>query len=111
MSGGVVVVLVAALAISLTNVAAPLVYEAGSNPQTIVVLRNLAFVLLCGLWLTARKHGTWPADSARWNSPKRSLPGCRLDKRRLTQTPLMCYNIMFWYLYGSVLGEGGERCS
>jgi drug/metabolite transporter (DMT)-like permease len=59
LSGGVVVVLLAALSISLTNVSAPLVYEAGGNPQTIIILRNLAFLLLCGLWLTASGRFRW----------------------------------------------------
>jgi drug/metabolite transporter (DMT)-like permease len=53
------VVLLAALSISLTNVAAPFVYQAGGNPQTILVLRNLAFLLLCGLWLKADGRFRW----------------------------------------------------
>ncbi len=52
-------VLLAALSISLTNVSAPLVYEAGGNPQTIVVLRNLAFLLICGLWLKTSGRFRW----------------------------------------------------
>jgi drug/metabolite transporter (DMT)-like permease len=59
LSAGVAVVLLAALAISLTNVAAPFVYEAGGNPQTIIVLRNLAFLLICGLWLKAGGRFRW----------------------------------------------------
>lgn len=53
------VVLLAALSISLTNVSAPFVYQAGGNPQTILVLRNLAFLLLCGLWLKAGGRFHW----------------------------------------------------
>ncbi|MDX1575797.1 MAG: hypothetical protein R3285_06370, partial [Kiloniellales bacterium] len=52
-------VLLAALSISLTNVAAPLVYEAGGNPPTIIVLRNLVFLLLCGTWLRASGRFRW----------------------------------------------------
>ena len=52
-------VLLAALSISLTNVSAPFVYEAGSNPQTIIILRNLAFLLLCGLWLKTSGRFRW----------------------------------------------------
>ncbi len=59
MSGGVALVLLAALSISLTNVSAPFVYEAGSNPQTIIILRNLAFLLLCGLWLKTSGRFRW----------------------------------------------------
>lgn len=59
MSGGVAVVLLAALSISLTNVAAPFVYDAGGNPQTILVLRNLTFLVLCGLWLKAGGRFRW----------------------------------------------------
>ena len=53
------VVLLAALSISLTNVSAPLVYEAGGNPPTIIVLRNLAFLVICGLWLKASGRFRW----------------------------------------------------
>lgn len=66
MSAGVVVVLVAALSISLTNVSAPLVYEAGGNPQTIIVLRNLAFLLICGTWLTASGRFRWLDRRGQW---------------------------------------------
>ena len=59
MSGGVALVLLAALSISLTNVSAPFVYEAGGNPQTIIILRNLAFLLLCGLWLKTSGRFRW----------------------------------------------------
>lgn len=59
MSAGVLVVLLSALAISLTNVAAPFVYEAGGNPQTIIVLRNLAFLVICGAWLKASGRFRW----------------------------------------------------
>ena len=59
MSGGVALVLLAALSISLTNVSAPFVYEAGGNPQTIIVLRNLAFLVICGLWLKASGRFRW----------------------------------------------------
>ena len=58
-SGGVALVLLAALCISLSNVAAPIVYRAGGNTQTILVLRNLGFLLLCGLWLRARGRFLW----------------------------------------------------
>jgi len=57
--GGVAVVLLAALSISLTNVSAPLVYEAGGNPPTIIVLRNVAFLVLCGAWLKASGRLRW----------------------------------------------------
>ena len=69
MSAGVAVVLIAALAISLTNVAAPLVYEAGGNPQTIVALRNLAFLAICGTWLRA-------SGRFRWNSSRKEGRSC-----------------------------------
>ncbi len=59
MSGGVALVLLAALSISLTNVSAPFVYDAGGNPQTIIILRNLAFLLLCGLWLKTSGRFRW----------------------------------------------------
>jgi drug/metabolite transporter (DMT)-like permease len=59
LSGGVALVLLAALSISLTNVSAPFVYEAGGNPQTIIILRNLAFLLLCGLWLKTSGRFRW----------------------------------------------------
>ncbi len=60
------VVLVAALAISVTNVSAPLVYEAGGNPPTIVVLRNLAFLLLCVPWLAASGRFRWLDRRGQW---------------------------------------------
>ena len=53
------VVLLAALSISLTNVSAPLVYEAGGNPPSILVLRNLAFLVVCGLWLKSSGRFRW----------------------------------------------------
>lgn len=59
MSAGAALVVLAALSISLTNVSAPFVYDAGGNPQTIIVLRNLAFLLLCGLWLKAGRRFRW----------------------------------------------------
>lgn len=52
-------VLLAALSISLTNVSALFVYEAGGNPPTIIVLRNLAFLVICGTWLTASGRFRW----------------------------------------------------
>jgi drug/metabolite transporter (DMT)-like permease len=57
--GGVAVVLFAALCISLSNVAAPFVYRGGGNAQTILVLRNVGFLLLCGLWLRAQGRFFW----------------------------------------------------
>ena len=59
MSGGAALVLLAAFSISLTNVAAPFVYDAGGNPQTLIVLRNAAFLVLCGLWLAASGRLRW----------------------------------------------------
>ena len=53
------VVLLAALSISLTNVSAPFVYDAGGNPPTIIVLRNLAFLVICGLWLKTSARFRW----------------------------------------------------
>jgi len=43
----------AAGALAVTNITSPLVYGAGSNPSTILLLRSLAFILLAGLWLGA----------------------------------------------------------
>ena len=59
MSAGVALVLLAAFSISLTNVAAPFVYDSGSTPETILVLRNFAFLGLCGLWLKASGRFRW----------------------------------------------------
>lgn len=53
-AAGVAVVVFAALCVSLANVAAPIVYEAGGNAQTILVLRYTGFLLIAGLWLGAR---------------------------------------------------------
>lgn len=65
-SAGVAFVLLAALSLTLTNVAAPLVYQAGGNPPTILVLRNAGFLLLCGLWLRARGRFDWLDRRRRW---------------------------------------------
>lgn len=51
--------LLAALSISLTNVAAPFVFDAGGNPQTVLVLRNVTFLVLCGLWLLVGGRFRW----------------------------------------------------
>jgi len=59
LSAGAALVLLAAFSISLTNVAAPFVYDAGGNPQTIIVLRNIMFLVLCGLWLVAGGRFRW----------------------------------------------------
>jgi len=59
LNGGVALVLLAALSISLTNVSAPFVYDAGGNTQTIIALRNLAFLVICGLWLKASGRFHW----------------------------------------------------
>ncbi len=58
-SGGIALVLLAALSISMTNVSAPIVYQAGGNAQTILVLRNAGFLILCGLWLQSQGTLRW----------------------------------------------------
>ncbi len=58
-SGGVAVVMLAAFCISLTSVSAPVVYQAGGNTQSILILRNAGFLLLCGLWLQSRGKLRW----------------------------------------------------
>ena len=65
-SAGVVFVLLAALSLTFANVSAPLVYRAGGNPETILVLRNAGFVLLCGFWLRARGRFDWLDRRRRW---------------------------------------------
>lgn len=59
LSTGAALVLLAAFSINLTNVATPFVYVAGGNPQTYIVLRNLAFLVLCGLWLVVGGRFSW----------------------------------------------------
>ena len=51
---GLLTVAAAAASISLSNVLAPVVYAAGSNPLTLLVFRFAGFVVICGLWLKAR---------------------------------------------------------
>jgi drug/metabolite transporter (DMT)-like permease len=58
-SGGIALVLLAALSISMTNVAAPVVYQGGGNAQTILLLRNAGFLILCGLWLHSQGTLRW----------------------------------------------------
>jgi hypothetical protein len=48
LSVGAALVLLAALRVSLSNVAVPVVYDASGNPHTILVLRNVTFLALCG---------------------------------------------------------------
>lgn len=58
-TAGVLIVLSAAVLISLTNILAPVIYQGGSNPLTYLTLRFLCFVVLCRLWFLA--HGKRPA--------------------------------------------------
>lgn len=53
---GVLVVLLAAFFISLSNVLAPIIYDAGSNPLTYLTLRFLGFVILCQVWFWTRQN-------------------------------------------------------
>lgn len=48
---GVMIVGAAALSISVSNILTPIVYDAGTNTHTLLVLRFSSFVLLSGLWL------------------------------------------------------------
>lgn len=60
---GLLVVLLAAFFISLSNVLAPIIYDAGGNPLTYLTLRFLGFVILCRLWFWGRRKA--PALSKR----------------------------------------------
>lgn len=51
---GVMIVLAATVSISLSSILAPMVYENGSNPQTLTVFRFGCFALVCGAWLKLR---------------------------------------------------------
>lgn len=48
---GLMVVVATATSISFSNILAPVVYGLGSNPETLLVCRFAAFLLICGLWL------------------------------------------------------------
>lgn len=48
---GLAVVVGAAVSISISNVLAPIVYAAGSNPSTLIVFRFACFLAVSGLWL------------------------------------------------------------
>ena len=52
---GIGVVLISALSISFSNVLAPIVYSFGSNSYTLLILRYVAFLLFCGIWIWAKK--------------------------------------------------------
>ena len=53
--GGTLIIVAAALCISLSNVLAPLVYAAGSNAYTLLVLRYCGFLAICGVWLCIQR--------------------------------------------------------
>ncbi len=48
---GFALVLAAAVFISFSNVLAPLVYDLATNVESLLVLRLVIFLMLCGLWL------------------------------------------------------------
>lgn len=56
---GAAAVAAAAVAVSLSNVLAPVIYDAGGNPPSYLAARFLCFVALCGLWF--RLAGRTPA--------------------------------------------------
>lgn len=64
---GALLAALAAIALAFTNVLAPLVYEAGSNPPTVLMLRALATVITLGiiLTLTGRMHRLSMRDEIR----------------------------------------------
>ena len=51
---GVIIVVMAALALAITNVMTPLVYSAGANPSTVLMLRGLVTFLFIGTILIFR---------------------------------------------------------
>ena len=53
---GLAIVILGAFSISAHNVLVPVVYEAGTNAPTLLVIRNLGFVLVCGLWMLSRSQ-------------------------------------------------------
>lgn len=57
-------VLLAASFVSLANVLTPLVYHSGTNFYTLLVLRFIFFLALCGVWIRLRidNVGITPAD-------------------------------------------------
>ncbi|MCP4997354.1 MAG: DMT family transporter [Hyphomicrobiales bacterium] len=48
---GIMIVMAATVSISLSSILAPMVYDNGSNPQTLTVFRFGCFALVCGAWL------------------------------------------------------------
>ncbi len=55
---GLIIVILAAIFISLSNVLAPIIYDNGGNPLTYLTLRFLGFVILCQLWFSSRGGST-----------------------------------------------------
>ncbi|MEX3011715.1 DMT family transporter [Hoeflea sp. TYP-13] len=55
---GIMVVVAATVSISLSSIFAPMVYDTGSNPQTLTVFRFGCFALVCGAWLKFRSTRT-----------------------------------------------------
>ena len=55
---GVLIVLLAAIFISLSNVLAPIIYDAGGNPLTYLTLRFFGFLIICRLWFLCQSRPT-----------------------------------------------------
>lgn len=52
---GLMVVVATATSISFSNILSPVVFDLGSNPETLLVCRFASFLLICGLWLKVQK--------------------------------------------------------
>lgn len=53
---GIIVVLIAAICISLSNVMSPMVYDAGTSVTGLLLARFMAFPCLCLCWIIAQGH-------------------------------------------------------
>lgn len=65
---GLLVVVGAAVAISLSSVLTPLVYEFGGNAATLVFFRFACFLVVCGLWLRWRGIDLTVTAGHRWHA-------------------------------------------